>query len=187
MTVMVAEAAEGAGEGAAVGSGAAKRGRRPRRHRVYYNEDAGGFEPGPDEGDSGGSKRPTGDRRIDVPYGPYHGVILAEFLITLLVITLVPLATGGSANSQAKGSPSPYDVNDLKQLAATGGVFFILALIPGQQGSRLAAWLGGLITIAVLMSKIGTGGLGAVAAAVAPGPPPVPPQPQPHTPGGVID
>lgn len=87
-----------------------------------------------------------GDRR-------YQSVILAEFVIAVVVIAGLPLATGGSPAAQAKGGISPYDTGDLKQLVAVGGVYFILALISSGNRGRLAAWFGGLVLIGLAFSK----------------------------------
>lgn len=92
----------------------------------------------------------------------YQPVILAEFLVAALLISVAPLATGGSPAAKAKGSPSPYDTGDLKQLVAVGAVYFVLALVSSGNHGRLAAWLGGLILIAIGMSKAGQAQLGAV-------------------------
>jgi hypothetical protein len=53
-------------------------------------------------------------------------------------------------------------VGDLKQLVAVSAVFFILALLSSGDRGRLAAWLGGLILIAIGMSKAGQAQLSAV-------------------------
>src|SRR5260370_636330 len=59
----------------------------------------------------------------------YQPVILAEFLVAVVVVSTGPLAKGGTPEAQAKGSPSPYSVNTLKQLVAIGGGDFVLALL----------------------------------------------------------
>ena len=92
----------------------------------------------------------------------YQGVILAEFLVAMLLVALSPIAAGGSPNAKAKSSPSPYDANDLKQLVAVGAAYFVLALLSSGSRGRLAAWLGGLILIAIAMSKASQGKLAGV-------------------------
>ena len=92
----------------------------------------------------------------------YQSVILAEFLAAMLLVTLSPVAYGGSPNAKAKGSPSPYDANDLKQLVAVGATYFVLALFSSGGKGRLGAWLGGLILIAIAMSKASQGKLAGV-------------------------
>jgi hypothetical protein len=77
----------------------------------------------------------------------------------VLVIFLAPMATGGTSTG---AGPSPYGANDLKRLAALGAVFFGLALIPGENGSKVSAWLGFLIMLVVLMNTLQTGQLKAV-------------------------
>jgi hypothetical protein len=88
-------------------------------------------------------------------------VILAEFLAAVVIVTLTPIATGGSPAAQAKNSPSPYDTGDLRQLVAIGGVYFVLALLSSGNSGRLAAWFGGLVLIALGMSKVAHGQLSA--------------------------
>ena len=109
----------------------------------------------------------------------YQPVILAEFLAAVVIVTLTPIATGGSPAAQAKPSPSPYDTGDLRQLVAIGGVYFVLALISSGNSGRLAAWLGGLVLIGLAMSKMAHGNLSAVFNAVSPQPQEgdTPPQP----------
>lgn len=92
----------------------------------------------------------------------YQGIILAEFLVAALLISVTPLATGGSPAAKAKGGPSPYDTEDLKQLVAVGAVYFILALVSSGRHGRFAAWFGGLILLAIGMSKAGQSQLTAV-------------------------
>lgn len=98
----------------------------------------------------------------------YQPVILAEFLAAVVVITLVPVVTGGSETAKAKGGISPYDTGDLRQIVAVGGVYFVLALASSGNSGRLSAWLGGLVLIAVLMGKLAHGNLSAVFNATTP-------------------
>ena len=106
--------------------------------------------------------RTAGQARIVPGNRQYQSVILAEFLVAVILIAFTPLATGGSPGSQAKNSPSPYDTGDLKQLVAVGAVYFILALVSSGNHGRFAAWLGGLILLAIGMSKAGQSQLTAV-------------------------
>jgi hypothetical protein len=101
----------------------------------------------------------------------YQPVILAEFLAAVVIVALVPVASGGSDTAKAKNSPSPYDVGDLRQLVAVGGVYFVLALISSGNSGRLAAWLGGLVLITLAMSKLAHGQLSAVFSAASSPPP----------------
>ena len=98
---------------------------------------------------------PTGNRQ-------YQGIILAEYLTAILLVTFGPLASGGSPAAKAKNSPSPYDVNDMKQLVAISAVYFILALLSSGKRGRFAAWFGGLMLLAIGVSKTGQGHLSAV-------------------------
>lgn len=133
------------------------RGRRPRRARSgaagraarqYGTQAAGAYA-----GTARGAARQAGNLRVpgDRSYQP---VILAEFMIAVVLITLTPIATGGSEAAQAKNSPSPYDAKDLTQLVAVGGVYFVLSLISSGNRGRISAWLGGLIVIGLAMTKM---------------------------------
>jgi hypothetical protein len=113
----------------------------------------------------GSARIPTGDRG-------YQPVILAEFLAAVVIVTLTPIATGGSPAAQAKNSPSPYDTGDLRQLVAIGGVYFVLALLSSGNSGRLAAWFGGLVLIALGMSKMAHGQLTAAFKSVSTPPAP---------------
>ena len=92
----------------------------------------------------------------------YQGVILAEFLVAMILVAAGPIAKGPSPAAAAKGSPSPYDTGDIKQLVAIGGTYFILALFSSGSRGRAAAWIGGLILLAIGMSKAGQGHLAAI-------------------------
>jgi len=93
----------------------------------------------------------------------YQPVILAEFLVAIIVVALAPIAKGGTDTAKAKGSPSPYDTNTLKQILLIGVVYFILALLSsGRQMGRLAAWFGALVLLAVGVQQTVNGGFAAV-------------------------
>lgn len=89
----------------------------------------------------------------------YQPVLLAEFLAAVVIIALVPIAAGGSANAKAKGTPSPYDTGDLKQIVAVGGLYFILALASSGNSGRISAWFGGLVLLGLAFSKLSHGQL----------------------------
>ena len=90
----------------------------------------------------------------------YQPVILAEFVVAALVVSVSPLATGGTATAQAKGSASPYDVNTLKQLIAIGMVYFVLALFgASEKAGRYAAWFGGLVLVGLGLTQLASGDL----------------------------
>jgi hypothetical protein len=96
----------------------------------------------------------------------YQGVILAEFLVAVIVVAFLPLAAG--APNDGKAGPSPYRVNDMIQLVAIGAVYFILALFSsGERSGRVVAWFGGLITIGILIAKVGSGQLSAAVSGVS--------------------
>lgn len=131
---------------------------------------------------AGRARIPTGDRK-------YQGVILAEFVVAALIVAVAPLARGGGGAASTGGGqpvspdigqgitpnvspdigkglgsgsgsgPSPYGPDDLKQLVAIGLVYFVLALLSSGNSGRLAAWLGGLILVALGLAQMGTGGL----------------------------
>lgn len=158
MTILAAE--EGAAAGEEAGAATSTRARRAgRQARNAYAAQAQSV------GQSAAAAQVPGDRR-------YQGVILAEYLVAVLLITLSPIATGGSANAKTKSSPSPYDVNDLKQLVAVSGVYFVLALVASGNKGRFSAWFGGLILLAISMSKLGQGGIKAIADIVGQAPEP---------------
>lgn len=92
----------------------------------------------------------------------YQPVLLAEFLAAVVIVAVFPVATGGSDTAKAKGGLSPYDTGDLKQLVAVGAVYFVLALASSGNSGRLSAWLGGLILIAIGMSKLAHGGVSVI-------------------------
>ena len=95
----------------------------------------------------------------------YQGVILAEFLVAVLVVAFLPLASGPSDD---KAGPSPYRVNDMIQLVAIGAVYFILALFSsGEKSGRIVAWFGGLLTLGILIAKVGSGQLSAAVSSVS--------------------
>jgi hypothetical protein len=146
MTVMAAEAA---GERAAAGSASARAraAREARKRARQYGSQAAYV------GRAG--RVAPGDRG-------YQPVILAEFLAAVVIVAVTPVATGGSPAAKAKGSLSPYDTGDLRQLVAVGGVYFVLALASGGNSGRLSAWLGGLVLIGLGMVKASRGNLAAL-------------------------
>jgi hypothetical protein len=100
----------------------------------------------------------------------YQPVILAEFLVAVVVLATGPIAKGGTPTAQAKGSPSPYSVNTLKQLVAVGMVYFVLALLAAsQRAGRWSAWFGGLVLVGLGFTELADGDLAAVFKIFAPG------------------
>jgi len=96
----------------------------------------------------------------------YQGAILAEFLVAVLVVAFLPLASGPP--DDGKAGPSPYRVDDMIQLVAIGAVYFILALFSsGERSGRIVAWFGGLILIGILIAKVGSGQLSAAVSGVS--------------------
>ena len=90
----------------------------------------------------------------------YQPVILAEFVVAVVLVSVSPLASGGTATAQAKGSASPYDVNTLKQLVAIGMVYFVLALFgASEKAGRYAAWFGGLVLLGLGFTQLASGDL----------------------------
>lgn len=159
MTIIAAEAAEAGGEAAAEDTlssqaGEYARDRAKRAARSYAGQAQ----------QVGRTAQITPGRRT------YQGAILAEFVAAVFIVAITPIATGGSPDAQAKGSGSPYSVNNLRQLVAIGVTYFVLALIPGEQGSRIAAWLGGLVLLVLLMIRVSNGDLTAAAQILAPAP-----------------
>lgn len=99
----------------------------------------------------------------------YQGVILAEFLAAVTIIAVLPVVSGGSPAAQAKGSMSPYDTGDLKQIVAAGAVYFVLALLAAGNRGRLSAWFGGLVLLGIGLSKVSHGQIAAAAKNLAGG------------------
>lgn len=100
----------------------------------------------------------------------YQPVILAEFVTAIVIVSVSPVAKGGTAESVAKGSASPYSVNTLKQLVAIGGAYFILALLASsRRAGRYAAWFGGLILLGLGFAQLANGDLTAVFKMFEPG------------------
>ncbi len=93
----------------------------------------------------------------------YQPVILAEFVTAIVVVGVSPLAGGGTATAQAKGSASPYDVNTLKQLVAIGATYFVLALFgASEKMGRYAAWFGALVLVGLGLAQYLNGDLAGV-------------------------
>jgi hypothetical protein len=100
----------------------------------------------------------------------YQPVVLAEFLVAVVVVSVSPVAKGGTATAQAKGSPSPYSVDTLKQLIAIGAVYFVLALLASsRRAGRMAAWFGGLVLLGLGFTQLANGDLTALFKIFAPG------------------
>ena len=113
-----------------------------------------------------GHAQQAGRQQITPGGRNYQGVILAEFLVAVLVVAFLPLASGRPADD--KGGPSPYRVNDMIQLVAIGAVYFVLALFSsGERSGRVVAWFGGLLTIGILIAKTSSGQLSAAVSGVS--------------------
>lgn len=110
--------------------------------------------------DAGQARIPTGGRE-------YQGVILAEFLVAVLIVALAPLARGKAAQDQSSG-PSPYGVDDVKQMVGIGAVYFVLALLSSGKWGRYSAWFGGLVLVAIGLAQTTSGGLPAIFAIFQP-------------------
>jgi hypothetical protein len=100
----------------------------------------------------------------------YQPVVMAEFLVAVVVVAVSPLAKGGTQTAQAKGSPSPYDTNTLKQLVAIGGAYFVLALLASsRRAGRISAWFGALILLGLGFTQLANGDLTALFKIFGPG------------------
>jgi hypothetical protein len=118
---------------------------------------------------------------VDLPGGGgYQGAILAEFVIAVLVVSFMPLASG--APNDGKAGPSPYRVNDLEQLAAIGVTYFLLALLAQGDHGKMAAWFGGLILIGIGFKKMMSGQFSAAVSGLQGKPPPAEAGPYTDTP-----
>jgi hypothetical protein len=172
MAIMAGEAIEEGGQ-ASMASAAAKRRRRPRqgdyrRTTTRTRRPLGGEMGGTEDTTVSEYERgqaPRGQRyaqrygqqaqyvaqhgRLTGGRPAHQGAILAEFLVCIAIIALFPIV------SPSPGSTvSPYAVTDLKKMGAIGVVFFGLALVPGDNGSRVAAWAGFLVMIVLLMNDL---------------------------------
>jgi len=107
-----------------------------------------------------------GGARITPGGRNYQGAILAEFLVAVLVVAFLPLASGRPNDD--KTGPSPYRVTDMTQLVAIGAAYFILALFSGgERSGRIVAWFGGLLLLGILFAKVGSGQLSAAVSSVS--------------------
>ena len=85
----------------------------------------------------------------------YQPAILAEFLIAVLVVALVPIAKP----REGKGL-SPYSAGDMSRFMAIGAVYFILALMSSSPRlGRFAAWFGGLILLGIFFVETDQGNI----------------------------
>jgi hypothetical protein len=173
MTVAIPEAVgavEGAGGGAAArGGGKVVQGRvegstYDLRNARTRPSGGGAAAPSGSPGRGGPTVQPVvglGGRGGSTGGGRnYQGAILAEFLVAVIVVAFLPLASG--APDDGKAGPSPYRVTDMIQLVAIGAVYFILALFSsGERSGRIVAWFGGLLTLGILIAKVGSGQLSA--------------------------
>ncbi len=148
----------------------------PRQDRGRGRQAPVSFQPPP--------RRRGGGRRAA---GQYQPVILAEFLLAVLVIAIPPLATGGDKTAQAKGGPSPYSADSLKQLIAVGMLYFILALMSGSRRlGRPVAWFGGLVLLGLGLVKWLNGDVQAMLAIFGPAQQQAAQDGQQATPGGQL-
>lgn len=174
MAAVIPEAAEAVTEGTSAVRGAsdARRAARPapsRSQRFGQQARERGQRAARSAGRTAARARVPGNRQ-------YQPAILAEFLVAILVTAVGPLAQGGDKTAQAKGGPSPYSADTLKQLVAIGAAYFLLAIASGSRKyGRTAAWFGGLILLAVGLNSFVTGGLVAIFGIFGPAPQVAPP------------
>src|SRR6266851_6243350 len=105
-----------AGTGAAAASGPARAGGGARgaraapaapRRKKEGTEPRGGQQRGRQFSKSA-KRKGKGALKARLPGShSYQPVILAEFLVAVVVVSVSPLAKGGTPEAQAKGSPSP--------------------------------------------------------------------------------
>jgi len=158
MTVLAAEAGEAAGEDAANTTLGTRFGRRASDEAKSRARQVPGQYAGYGR-DLGGQQVVPGGRN-------YQGAILAEFLVAILIVAFLPLASGPPEDG--KGGPSPYRVTDMTQLVAIGAVYFILALFSsGERSGRIVAWFGGLLLIGIGLAKVSSGQVSTAIAAMS--------------------
>jgi hypothetical protein len=151
-------AAGGVSAGGAAGAGARAPVTRPGKPagggKAQGPATAAGAGAGAGAGTRAGGKKKKkgGGRGRDRQYQP---VILAEFLVAVIVVAVPPLATGGDKTAKAKGGPSPYSTDTLKQLIAVGAVYFVLALLSGSKKvGRFTGWFGGLVLLGIGLLQV---------------------------------
>lgn len=174
MTVMAAEAGTAAFEGEAAQASAAASdattvgGRGPRgevRHDATPAQKRAARaqgasvqpRPRPDRpqpsGKQGGSRRKGSSAGFSLsggnPASNYHGAILAEFVLAVLLVAGTPFA------SKNKTGVSPYAGKDMVQLLSLTLLYFLLAIFAGtgRGQARFAAWFGGLVLLAVGLTE----------------------------------
>lgn len=85
----------------------------------------------------------------------YQPAILAEFLIAVLVVALVPIARPREAKTL-----SPYNAGDMYRFFAIGALYFILALMSSSARlGRFAAWFGGFILLVIGLGEVAEGNI----------------------------
>lgn len=87
-------------------------------------------------------------RRNSIGGNSYEKIITAEFVIVTGLVIIAPF-------TRKKTALSPYEGQDLVQLAAIAVAYFILGLIAqgGPGAARIAAWFGGLLAIGIGLAE----------------------------------
>lgn len=92
-------------------------------------------------------------------HASYHGVVIAEFVVTIILIGMSPFltprtSTSGSPSDEAKAAAAATSLaGPLVRLTAASIVFFALALLStGEKTGKIAAAAGGLIVLGVLLN-----------------------------------
>jgi hypothetical protein len=94
----------------------------------------------------GGAKAKKAYRLATRTNGPQRRVLVVEFAICIVIAALSPLT-----DRRKEEGPGTY----MKRLTAIMGVFLVLALVSGmgRTASRAAAGIGGLMTVALMVSE----------------------------------
>jgi len=164
MTVMAAEAGTAEAEAGAAEASAGARQQIRRGGRTQQGTQArrtgGRTQQGTQRGRSvrpgpagASQRRQPPSRRRNIPSvktgkgsgTSYENAVLAEFVLAIVLVAATPFA-----KKDAPGV-SPYGAQDLFQLTAIAGAYFLLALLAGvnRGAGRFSAWFGLLILLAV--------------------------------------
>jgi len=142
------------------GGGRGNSGSGNSRYYVRYYPQQGRATRGPRD-------RPGNDRGKDKPgplpaseaHGSYHRVVIAEFIVCVLLVGASPFLTprmdkSKSAAEEATAALSSVSLaGPLVRLTALCIVFFSLALLStGEKTGKIAAALGALVTLGVLLN-----------------------------------
>jgi hypothetical protein len=92
-------------------------------------------------------------------HASYHGIVIAEFVVTIILIGMSPFltprtSTSGSPSDEAKAAAAATSLaGPLVRLTAASILFFVLALMStGEKTGKIAAAAGGLVVLGTLLN-----------------------------------